>query len=84
VAEPNHFIRSCALHTYLPKAQAGKIRAAQLVLKALERRAKLTGSEPLPDPGRSRPEGVLIWIQQKLPAIEKIVDSLPVELPPAP
>jgi hypothetical protein len=71
------------LSTHYPKAKAGKVKSAQLVLKCLERRAKLTGVEPLPDPGRSHPQSVLIWIQEKLPSINAIVSSLPPELPPS-
>jgi DNA-binding CsgD family transcriptional regulator len=71
------------LATHYPRAKAGKVKSAQLVLRCLERRAKLTGVEPLPDPGRSHPQSVLIWIQEKLPMINAIVNNLPPELPPS-
>jgi hypothetical protein len=71
------------LTTHMPRAKAGKVKSAQLVLRCLERRSKLTGIEPLPDPGRSHPQSVLIWIQEKLPSIDAIVRALPPELPPA-
>jgi hypothetical protein len=69
------------LATHMPRAKAGKVKSAQLVLRCLERRAKLTGIEPLPDPGRSHPQSVLIWIQEKLPSIDAIVRALPPECP---
>ena len=70
------------LKTYLPAAKAGDTDSAAIVLKCLAHRSKLTGTEPQPDPGRSKPENVLVWIQAQLPAINKIVDSLPVEFAP--
>jgi hypothetical protein len=69
------------LNAHYPRAKAGKVKSAQLVLRCLERRAKLTGAEPLPDPGRSQPQNVLIWLQNSLPSINRIVDSLPSESP---
>jgi hypothetical protein len=71
------------LKAFYPSAAKGDIDAAPIVLKALQHRAKLTGIEPLPDPGRSNPQGVLVWVQNALPSITKIVDSMPLELPPA-
>jgi hypothetical protein len=71
------------LEAHLPKARSGKVKSAQLVLRCLERRAKLTGVEPLPDPGRNHPTNVLIWLQEKLPSINAIVNALPAELPPS-
>jgi hypothetical protein len=68
------------LKAFLPGARAGNKDDAAIVLKALTHRSRLTGTEPLPDPGRSKPENVLIWIQNQLPAINKIVDALPIEL----
>ena len=68
---------------HLPKAQAGKIKSAQLVLRCLERRAKLIGIEPLPAPTHNHSQSVLVWIQAQMPGINKLVDSLPVELPPS-
>jgi hypothetical protein len=53
-----------------------------VVLKCLAQRSKLTGIEPQPDPGRSNPQNVLVWIQNQLPSINRIVDALPLELPP--
>jgi hypothetical protein len=71
------------LNAHYPRAKAGKVKSAQLVLRCLERRAKLTGIEPLPDPGRSHPQSILVWIQEKLPSIDAIVRALPPELPPS-
>ena len=68
------------LKSFLPAAKDGDRDSAAIVLKALTHRARLTGTEPQPDAGRSRPENVLVWIQAQLPAINKIVDSLPIEL----
>jgi hypothetical protein len=67
---------------HLPKAQSGKVKSAQLVLRALERRSKLIGLEPMPAPTHNHSQSVLIWIQQKMPNINSLVDSLPTELPP--
>lgn len=68
------------LQTYYGQARQGDLDSANLVLKALAHRAKLTGAEPPPQPGRTQgPENVLIWIQQQMPAINKIVDALPIE-----
>jgi hypothetical protein len=71
------------LQTYYPSAKAGDIDSAAVAIKCLQHRAKLVGLEALPDPGRSNPANVLVWIQTQLPNINKIVDALPVELPPA-
>lgn len=68
---------------HMPKAQAGKVKSAQLVLRCIERRAKLIGLEPQPPPTRSASQSVMIWLETKMPAIHTIVDSLPVELPPS-
>jgi hypothetical protein len=67
---------------HLPKAQAGKVKSAQLVLRCLERRAKLVGIDAMPEPTRGHQTNVLCWIQAQLPGIAKLVDSLPTELPP--
>ena len=67
------------LATYLPLARQGDDKAAAVVLKSLQHRAKLTGTQPQPDPGRAKPENVLCWIQMQLPAINKIVYALPVD-----
>ena len=71
------------LSTYYPAAKDGDVDAAKITLSALNHRAKLCGVEPLPDPGRSNPQGVLVWIQAQLPSINKLVDQLPLELPPS-
>jgi hypothetical protein len=71
------------LKAFYGDACRGDVDSAQITLKALAHRAKLTGVEPLPDPGRSNPANVLVWVQNQLPAINKIVDALPLELPPA-
>jgi hypothetical protein len=71
------------LQTFYPQARAGDTDSATVVLRALQHRSKLTGIEPMPDPGRSHPTNVLVWIQQQLPGINKLVDSLPLELPPS-
>jgi hypothetical protein len=72
------------LSSYYPSAKAGDAEAANVVLRALKHRAQLTGLEAPPDPGRSHPENVMIWIQNQLPQINRLVDSLPLELPPSP
>lgn len=71
------------VNTFYPIARSGDTDSAAVVLRALQHRAKLTGVEPLPDPGRSHPQNVLVWIQQQMPGIHKIVDSLPLESPPS-
>jgi hypothetical protein len=69
------------IKAYLPEAKEGDDKAATIVLKALSHRARLVGiSEQNPDPNRARPENVLVWIQAQLPSINKIVDSMPIEL----
>jgi hypothetical protein len=68
---------------HLPKAKSGKVKSAAVVLRCLERRAKLIGIEPLPAPTQNHSQQVLVWIQAQLPSINKLVDSLPPELPPA-
>jgi hypothetical protein len=70
------------LGTYYPAAKQGDPDCANVVLKCLAQRSKLTGIEPPPDPGRSNPQNVLVWIQNQLPSINRLVDSLPLELPP--
>jgi hypothetical protein len=67
------------LKSFLPGAKEGDRDCASIVLKALGHRSRLTGTEP-PSPNQTRPENVLIWIQNQLPAINKIVDALPREL----
>jgi hypothetical protein len=70
------------INTFYKFARAGDTDSAAVVLRALQHRSKLTGIEPLPDPGRSHPVNVLNWINLQLPNIHKLVDSLPMELPP--
>jgi hypothetical protein len=72
------------IKSFYEQAKAGDERAASFVLKCLERRSKLCGTEPEQAPGRSHPENVLIWIQNQLPSINRIVESLPAELPQSP
>jgi hypothetical protein len=69
--------------SHLPRAQSGKVKSAQLVLRCLERRTKLIGLEPLPPPTQHNSQQVLVWIQEKMPSINLLVDSLPTELPPS-
>ena len=70
------------INTFYPRARSGDQDAAAVTLRALQHRSKLTGVEPLPDPGRSHPQNVLVWIQAQMPGINKLVDSLPLEMPP--
>lgn len=70
------------LQTYYPAARQGDQDCANLVLKCIAQRAKLNGLEAPPDAGRSHPQNVLVWIQSQLPSINKIVDAMPLELPP--
>ena len=69
--------------SHYPIARAGDTDSAAVVLRAMAHRSKLVGLEPLPDPGRSHPTNVLVWIQSQMPNINKLVDGLPLELPPA-
>ena len=62
--------------------EAGDVKSGMLVLRALERRAKLTGTEPESVPTTTNPANVLVWIQAQMPRINRIVDSLPEEEPP--
>jgi hypothetical protein len=71
------------LSSYYPRARAGDVESANVVLRAMRHRAQLVGLEAPPDPGRSHPENVMIWIQNQLPSINRLVDSLPLELPPS-
>jgi hypothetical protein len=70
------------LNTFYAQARAGDTDSAAIVLRALQHRSKLTGVEPLPDPGRNHPTNVLVWIQGQMSGINKLVDSLPLEMPP--
>ena len=68
------------LQTYYGQAKAGDLDSAQLVLKCLAHRAKLTGAEPPTQPGRTNePVNILNWIQVQMPSINRIVDALPLE-----
>jgi hypothetical protein len=68
------------LKTYYAQARSGDLDAANMVLKCLGHRAKLTGAEPPPQPGKTdQPQNVLIWIQNQMPAINRLVDALPIE-----
>jgi hypothetical protein len=70
------------LRAFYPQAQQGDVDSANVTIKALQHRAKLVGLEAPPDPGRSNPQNVLVWIQNSLPSINRIVDALPLELAP--
>lgn len=70
------------LHTFYPQARAGDTDSAAVVIRALQHRSKLTGIEPLPNPTQNHPTNVLVWIQNQMPSINKLVDSLPMEMPP--
>lgn len=70
------------LQTFYPAAKAGDDKAAAVTLKCIERRAKLTGTEPDERRPSGEPRNVLVWVQNQLPAINRLVDSLPVELAP--
>jgi hypothetical protein len=71
------------INTFYPVARAGDTDSAAVVIRALQHRSKLTGIEPLPDPGRDHPINVLTWINGQMPSIARLVDSLPMELPPS-
>jgi hypothetical protein len=65
---------------HLPAAKEGDDKSANVVLRALQHRAQLTGQVAPPDPSRGPgPNNVLVWIQQQMPSINRIVDSLPLE-----
>ena len=65
---------------YLPAAKAGDDKSATVVLKALQHRAKLTGSEPSPEPVKTNHiESVQAWIVNVLPSINRLVDDMPKE-----
>ena len=68
------------LKAFLPGAKAADPDAANVVLRALQHRAKLTGQEPESAPTRlTQPNAVMVWIQNQLPSINRIVDNLPIE-----
>jgi hypothetical protein len=65
---------------HLPPAQAGNTDSANVVIRALSHRARLTGLEQPSDPARDgSPRNVMIWLTNQLPSINKIVDALPPE-----
>jgi len=69
------------LGTYYPQAITGNLDAANVTLRCLQHRAKLTGLEPQGAVVNAKqPQNVYMWIQQQLPMINKIVDALPLEL----
>src|SRR6267142_6554628 len=64
------------IQAHLPLAKAGEEKSANVVLRALSTRATLTGAVAPPDPVRGPgPQNVLVWVQQQLPSINRIVDS---------
>jgi hypothetical protein len=68
------------IKAHLPIATGGDEKSAAVVLRAIGQRAQLTGAVAAPDPGRGPgPTNVLLWIQNQLPGINRIVDSLPAE-----
>jgi hypothetical protein len=67
------------IQAYYQPAREGDDRAATVLLKALQHRAKLTGQEPESQPVRTNIENVQAWIIHQLPTINSIVDTLPVE-----
>ncbi len=68
------------LKAFLPAAKATDPDAANVVLRCLQHRAKLTGQEPdQPATRLTSPNNVMVWIQQQLPSINRIVDNLPLE-----
>jgi hypothetical protein len=65
---------------HMPAAKAGDDKSANVILRALQQRAQLTGQVQGPDPSRGPgPQNVFMWIQQQLPSINRLVDSLPIE-----
>jgi hypothetical protein len=72
------------IRTYYPLACAGDQDCALVTLKCIAQRSKLIGLEPAADPNTkfNQPQNVLVWIQNQLPSINRIVDSLPLELAP--
>jgi hypothetical protein len=68
------------LRTWFPIALRGDPDGAAVTLKSIQLRAKLAGHEITPlNPCSNQPSNVLVWIQAQLPAINRLVDSLPVE-----
>jgi hypothetical protein len=69
------------IKAFLPAAKSGDDDAANVVLRCLTQRSKLTGTEPTESVprGPTSPNNVLVWIQAQLPSINRIVDQLPLE-----
>lgn len=68
------------IKTWYPAATGGDEAATNVMIKLLAQRAKLTGaSNEQPELKTMQPQNVLVWIQNSLPGIQKIVDSLPIE-----
>jgi hypothetical protein len=71
------------IQAFYPSARQGDVDCATVTLKCLQQRSKLTGIEAPPDPGRSNPQNILMWINTQMPNINRLVDSMPLELPPS-
>jgi hypothetical protein len=67
------------IQAYYQPAREGDDRAAVVLLKALQHRAKLTGQEPEQPTRVNNIENVQAWIIHQLPTINQLVDTLPVE-----
>jgi hypothetical protein len=70
------------LASFYPMAKEGHEESAYITLAALKHRAKLTGTEPGSLDrafNNASPQSVLIWVQQALPQINKIVEALPLD-----
>jgi hypothetical protein len=67
------------IRSWYPSAVDGDKDSADVMLKLLAQRAKLTGSGEPQQSHVVQPQNVLVWIQQQLPSINRIVDSLPIE-----
>lgn len=68
------------VRAWFPLACAGDEGAANVMVKLLAQRGKLTGANnEQPDAKSMQPQNILVWIQSQLPSINRIVDSLPIE-----
>jgi hypothetical protein len=68
------------IRAWYPAACDGDEGAAGVMIKLLAQRAKLTGaSNEQTELKTMQPQNVLVWIQNSLPAINRIVDNLPIE-----
>lgn len=66
------------IKAWLPLAQRGDPAAANVMIKALSLRSRLASTEPTPaSTERVHPQNVLVWVQQQLPQIEKLVEAIP-------